>query len=287
MLNQSSSPSDSHIVELQDFLTANLLDFFRTIENEDKWMQAAKIVVNQIERCSQQSSSYLENKILFLAHRLKNNVSHISIRQFANDAISAALKLGIVKGEKKAPSPNAPRNLERKATKEIAQAINTGCLDASAAQRAANVLWKQKIESLKMEQQKSAIEKHPLKDVLSVLAHHSTPLAKEDIRNHFLRLQKKTTTTTSPKGKLFSLLEKAQAFSSVYIHKLLGDELFFLCRPIGFLDMKEEIVVIDVPSNAHLHLLSYRKLEILRALKKDPTFFKTKSLRFKVNGAFF
>lgn len=287
MSNQQLPPSpDLHIVEQQNFLTANLLDFFRIIDNENKWMQAVKIAVNQIERIHRRSSPIFENRVLSLAHRLKNNVSHLSIRQFANDAILSAAKIGLLKEEKNYAPGMGVKNLEKRATKEIANAITTGYSESSATQRAANTLYQQKTESERMEHQRRAINKHPLKDVLSVLVQQSTPLPKEDIRSHFLRLNKKPRSSSSP-NKLFSLLEKAQAFSALRIHQLLDDELFFLCRPIGFLDMKEEIILIEVPSNAHLHMLTYRKLEILRCLKKDPTFFNAKSLRFKINGSLF
>lgn len=83
---------------------------------------------------------------------------------------------------------------------------------------------------------------------------------------------------------MLSVLKKAQVFGANTIHDLLGDELFFLCRPIGFFDAKEEIVLVEVASHAHMNAMAFRKLEILRALKKDSAFIKANQVRFKISS---
>lgn len=284
-MSHQPSHTDSAIERHQDYLVANLLDFFRTIANENKWMNAAKIALNQIERTANAPIASLEKKYNFLASRLKNNISPQSIREFANECILSALKTGFLKEQKAAPLISPKKILVRKVQRDLFNAIGAGCSEPSAINRAANNLWQENLNQQRTEQRNKMIERHPLKDILTTLNTGQKPLAKEDIRNHLLKLKKSP--TPSGGGMLFSVLQKAQVFSSLRLHQLLGDELFFLCRPLGFLDLSDEIVIIEVPSNAHLHALTYRKLDILKALKKDPCFQKTKSLRFKVGGSLF
>jgi hypothetical protein len=285
-LSHQPSPSELVIKRHQDYLVANLLDFFRTIDNENKWMNAVKIALNQIERTRNAPVDKLEKKFSFLANRLKNNISPSSIRDFACECVLAAVKNGMLKAEQKSDPLVLPKkSLDKKVQRDLFQALGSGCSESSAINRAANNLWQEKLEHQRAEQRTKMIDHHPLKDTLSTLGTGQKPLAREDIRNHLLRLKK--TPSQKGGGMLFNVLKKAQSFSALRLHQLLGDELFFLCRPLGFLDQKDETVIVEVPSNAHMHALTYRKLEILRALKNDPCFEKTKTIRFKISGALF
>jgi hypothetical protein len=78
------------------------------------------------------------------------------------------------------------------------------------------------------------------------------------------------------------VLKKAQAFSMMRLHYLMGDELFFLCRPLGFLDRFENTILIEVPTSSHLNALVYKKFEILKALKADAIFKNAQNIRFVV-----
>lgn len=266
----------------ENYLTANLLDFFRNIDNENKWIEAAKIALNQIERAANVPAQSLEKRFIFFSSRLKNNISPVSIRAFAQQCVLIAHEKELLKEPQK--NEISSKNLERKLQKNLSSAINSGCSHASAINRAANNLFQEKLEQQRAQTRAKMIELHPLGATLSLLAGEQR-IAKEDIRNHLLKLNK----SVKNKGStpLFNVLKKAQSFSVVNLHNLLGDELFFLCRPLGFLDQKDETVVVEVPSNAHMHALAYRKLEILRALKNDPCFVKLKSIRFKISGALF
>lgn len=261
-----------------DYLVAILIDFFRDPRSEAQYLSAAKIALNQVARAKAQPVDNLEKRFLFFASRLKNNISPMSIRSFAKSCIDASDKsLG-------KPSPKileTPKQLKKKAYQEIALAIARGESQETALNRAAHQLVRFKKKQDAAERKVRMAEEHPLSETFSALNSHSSKMPKEDIRQHLLNLKRKTE-SGSDQGRLFGLLKKAQAFSAPRVHALLGDELFFLCKPLGFLDRADQILLVEVPTSAHLHALTYRKLEVLMALKKDDNFRAVKNIRFKV-----
>jgi phenylalanyl-tRNA synthetase alpha subunit len=272
----------------EDYLVASLLDFFRKPENETNYYQAAKIALNQVERMAHISSCNLEKRFLFFASRLKNNVCPATLRLFAQSCLLSAEKIKLIKNQAVSETTNlkSSANLRKKALKDIAQALSKGHSENAAVVRAANNLKSEQVTFKLSEQKAKKIQHHPLRDTLEVLNSHHKKLAQEDIRNKLLNLKNYTSKNNSSEGVLFTILKKAQAFSNTNLHSLLGDNLFHLCRPLGFLDKNDTTVVIEVPSSAHLHALTYKKLEILRALKRDPNFGRARFIKFQVKNSF-
>ncbi len=259
-----------------DYLVATLIDFFRDPSADAKYLDAAKIALNQVARASYVSVDNLERRFTFFASRLRNNITPQSIRFFAKECLESANKDSSVARESK--PVDQQRLLRKRAYKEIEGEMALGYSENSAANRVAFKLLREKKRLESQEKRAKLAETHPLKDTLSALNSCDKRMAKEDIRNHLLNLKRKGSTD----GKLFGLLAKAQAFSAPKMHALLGDELFFLCKPLGFIDKSDQTLLVEVPTSAHLHALTYRKLEVLLALRKDETFRHAKNIRFKV-----
>jgi hypothetical protein len=260
-----------------DYLVANLLDFFRKPSHENKFFEAAHIAVAHVSKISSdKEAQILSKRYLFFSSKLKNNLSSVSIRSFASDCLESAIKIGLLEDKSIEISTQA---LHKKAKLELSQSLASGHSEASAIHRAANVLLKAKRARDAKEKIKNLAMRHPLKEVLEISTMNDRPLAKEDIKNHLLKLK---TPSSEYQGVLYRLLERTQAFSTYRLHALLGDELFFLCRPLGFLDEPATILVVEVPTSAHLYALTYRKMEIIRLMKRDLTFRNVKMLRFKV-----
>ena len=269
----------------EDYLVACLLDFFRHIENESKWFHAAKVALNQVERMANVSSTNLDKSFVFFASKLKNNISPASLRFFAHECLSRAAKTKIIRE----PSVTTPMQvsqayLRKKARQNISKSLSGGHSESASVLRAANSLRAESSEKKSSERRAKKINNHPLRDTLEVLNTNERKLPKEDIRNHLINLKNFTNNNNKQQGVLFGVLKKAQAFSTANLHELLGDELFHLCRPLGFLDKNDTTVLIEVPSSAHLHALTYKKLNILRALKQDPSFIKARWIKFKVKS---
>jgi hypothetical protein len=272
----------------EDYLVASLLDFFRDSENEEKWAHAAKIALNQIERMAQVSSSNLNKRFLYFATHLKNNISPSTVRAFAQACFDYACKSQVLKSHTMQAKPLEsrinPAFLRRKAKEDLKRSFALGHSEPVALMRAAQSLRSEEINNKDALKRAQKISNHPLASALEILNTSHAKVAKEDIRNKLLNLKRFTNKFNSHEGKLFNILKKAQSFSLSHLHALLGDELFYRCRPLGFLDKNDLTIVIEVPSSAHLHELSYRKQDILRALKQDDHFRKARFIKFIIKN---
>lgn len=286
MYNEQFKDDQKDFLKRQEnYLVANLLDFFRNPENEDKWLKAAKMAISLFQR-SQISSPRLDKRVFFLANQLKNNISAASLRLFAEECLKSTHKIPRGQDFDQEGSKKKPINLQRKALKDIKVSLETGHSEQAALTRAAYSLAKEKRAEEQKERQQLLIKNHPLREIFEVHSNNKA-LPREDIRNKLLNLKNYTSHNNPGQGVLFGILKKAQAFSLYRIHNLLGDELFFLCRPLGFVDKNEQIIEVEVPSSAHMNALTYRKLEILKALKADPTFKRAQNIKLKVRSRSF
>lgn len=279
--------TQSGLAKQIDYLMARLLDLFRDPRNESRWPEAAKIAINQLARINNQKAQAFEKRFLFFSGKLKNNISPITLRAFAVECIDSAERTGFFAHLEKNTKVLSTKALEKKAQRDLSWSFSAGHSEGAALCRAANELFKEEKKKKALERLTKIAQSHPLRETFETLESQNQHMAKEDIRRHFLRLKRAPDEKNSGQGTLFGLLVRAQAFSSTTMHKLLGDELFFLCRPLGFVDQSSSTVLVEVPTSAHLHALAYRKLDIVRALKKDQAFAMVKNIKLKVTGSAF
>ncbi len=279
---------EEHISTTQpeDYLVAALIDYYRKPLVQRNYIHAAKVAQNILARNGTYQAGLLEKRFLFFASKLKDNVNPTTLRDFAEKCHASATKAGTC------PSPDEKQNLSARALKkrvkeDLSLALKLGHSEGAAITRAAYELVKKKREEMARTRLSESIRRHPLRETLEGLMVKAGRLAKEDIRNQFLHLKRPSFSQNNGEGVLYGLLAKAQAFSAARLHRLMGDELFFLCRPTGFLDQKGTTIVVEVPTSAHLHALTYRKLEILRALKTDNAFLLVNKIHFKVKSTTF
>ncbi len=266
----------------EDYLVASLIDYFREPKAARNFLHAAKLAHSVLTRDSAPKAAALDKRFLFLASKLKDNIAPSTLRDFAKSCFAAAKRDSDPVLSSTTPTK---RTLLKRAKEDLAQSLQSGYSEGAAINRAAYELIKKRKEEQAKQKLAKTIQIHPMRDTLLGLVTQNGRLANEDIRNQLLQLKRRRTDKNSGGGILFGLLERAQAFSVPRLHRLLGDELFFLCRPCGFLDQKGGTVVVEVPTNAHLHALTYRKLEILRALRSDSAFVNVSRLHFKVVAA--
>lgn len=271
--------------KLEDYLVASLLDFFRVIDNEDKWFLAGRIALNQLARISQRPPAHLEKRVIFFASKLKGNITPSSIRAFAGECVQLLHK--VEEAPKKDLNSMRTSDLKKKAMAHLSAHIKNGATENEALVRTAQTFALERKRQENLARVKNLATTHPLAQAFAALSSEKKPLPKEDIRSHLLQLPRKLAPSRQGEGVLFGLLKKASSFSAVNILELLGDDLFFLCRPAGFLDRQESILVVEVPSAAHLHALSFRKGEILNRMKQNPSFKNLKNLKMKVLGSRF
>ncbi|HXW53951.1 MAG TPA: DciA family protein [Myxococcota bacterium] len=274
--------NENAIPNVLEYLVANLLDFFRDPRTETRFLHAASIAENLVLRRANKINITVKKRFLFLAHQLNNNISPTSIRGFARACLEYVEKCHFTDNAAETSSAPSMRSLYKKAQAEVKGSLASGHSEAAAVHRAANELVKSQRVVDANTRLRSQAKNHPLKDTLLVLNVEKRPMAKEDIKNHLLKLKREVDRENPGSGVLYHLLKRAEAFSTTRLHHLLGDELFFLCRPLGYLDHQATTLIVEVPSSAHLHALTYRRLEILTALRKDTAFASVKNLKLKV-----
>lgn len=277
----SNVPTNSDDSRREDYLVALLIDYFRAPSCADNFSHAAKIALNLITRDSIFKADLLKKRYYFFASQLKGNITPTSLRNFAQACYSAAEKTGAWLPKKETRPTVSLRTITNTAKEEVKNSLKRGHSEGAAINRAAYELVKIRQENFVKSRQDQRIKSHPLSEMLSGLGADGR-IAREDVRNHFLRLKKSH--RKGQDGVLYQLLMKAKSFSAPVLHRLMGDELFFICRPTGFLDQRGYIVVVEVPTSAHLHAMTYRKLDLLRALKKDDNFGFAKAIHLKLQA---
>lgn len=78
------------------------------------------------------------------------------------------------------------------------------------------------------------------------------------------------------------LLRQAARFSERYLRPALGEELWAICLPVGFVDNRMTRVSVQVRSSALAHEVSMRKTELISRLRQVPGFEQIKDIRFLI-----
>jgi hypothetical protein len=118
----------------------------------------------------------------------------------------------------------------------------------------------------------------PLRAMLSLPASGVVRLPKNDVRAHLVRARSRE----GERGTLPDLLRRASRFSERTLRPVLGEELWGLCRPVGFADRHGRVITVQVDNAALAHEISMRKRELLSRLRAAPGFENARDVRFKV-----
>jgi hypothetical protein len=271
------SNNDNFHKEQIHYLKTKLIEHFRKNNSQNIVTDSFKIALNHLVLLSGKDTLSIEKTLLFYAHKLKNSNFLPAIQNFASETIALAQKYHFF--ESRISSKN--KNLKKVVSSTIKTLLSEGYSENSASNKAAFMMYKKQQQQNNKIREQIILKNHPLKENLSCLLSQKK-YPKEDIKQKLLNITSKPDTAKKGQGVLYGLLTKARAFSDSNIHILLGDELFFLCRPLGFLDKNDSLLLIEVNNSSSLYALTYRKLEIINLLKKDTTFSKVKNIRFEL-----
>lgn len=266
----------SKYLEEENSFVSLLLDFFR--KNKCRYDHSSQnIVMQYLFRSYGEKVSLLEKKIFSLGYSQLQIINPKNIRSFATDCLKLIMECEKI--NKNTKEDNA--NIKKIAQNNIKKAIQNGLAPNEAIKLAAKKLIDIKNQEEKIIKQNKMLSAHPLKESLLSLSINQKKIAKEDIRNHLLNLKKDSKNSVKGDGILYGLLIKARSFSIYHLHSLLGDELFFLCKPIGFLDKNETILQASVASSSHQTIAHFHKSDIINCLKKDEAFKNVREIKFK------
>lgn len=265
-------------------LKTNLIEYFRTKKNHSNWEMAHKIALNQIKRITTKDTEVIQQAFEYYAQKLKNNLTLASICSFANNCIKYSYTQGIFENEQSEFAISEQKSFKKIAFKSIESMIKKGVNPMYALNKTAKILYKKKIEDNTKKHKATILKAHPLSENIHMAKLITDKIPKEDVRNKLLSLGY---TSRSKEGEiLFNVLKKASAFCPHNLHKLLGDELFYLCKPVGFNDKNGNIVILEVNDNSALYALTYKKMDIINRLKNDINFKNLNNVRFKIKSEF-
>jgi hypothetical protein len=114
----------------------------------------------------------------------------------------------------------------------------------------------------------------PLRAVLDVPARGRVSLPKSDVRTHLAKAAHHTA--------LGVVLRQAARFAEDVVRPAIGEELWSLCRPVGFADKLETRILVEVGSALVAHEVQLRSLELVHRLRAVPSFAKVTSMKLVV-----
>lgn len=122
-------------------------------------------------------------------------------------------------------------------------------------------------------------EGDPLRSLFDLPPRGAVYLPAKDVRVHLARAVARDGGSSALPG----LLRRAARFTEKALRPLLGEELWGLCRPVGFADGRATRVLVEVRSSALAHEVSLRKQELIARLRRAPGFEGVRDVRFLVN----
>lgn len=129
-------------------------------------------------------------------------------------------------------------------------------------------------------------ERDPLRALLDLPASGPVYLPRRDVRVWLAsgqgRRGRQDREQVGQAAPLPGLLRQAARFAEASLRPALGDELWGLCRPVGFGDARATRVLVQVTSSALAHEVSLRKRELLARLQHVPGFEQVRDVRFLV-----
>ena len=114
----------------------------------------------------------------------------------------------------------------------------------------------------------------PLRAMLDVALHGRVALPKNDVRNKIA-----VAADATPLG---AVLRQAARFSEDLIRPAVGEELWSICRPVGFADKAETRVIVEVRSTTLAHETQLRSQELVHKLKKLAPFAQLTGIKLVV-----
>lgn len=228
-------------------------------------------------RLSNQKRDALRREVKLAARRYAELSESGALARFCREVSAAAYRL-LPKGRHARPLDDvleSSRELARAALlTEYARSHDDEDLVTRAVTRALRERRRHSQRTVRVD----VDDNDPLRELLDLPSRGNVRLPPHDIRLHL-------TNALSPKGErsaLPPLLRRAARFSEKALRPALGEELWGMCRPIGFADGRGRRVLVQVTSAAWAHEVSLRQKELLHRLRAVPGFEEVRDLRFVV-----
>jgi hypothetical protein len=142
--------------------------------------------------------------------------------------------------------------------------------DEDHVRRAVTMAWRHQARGHPHQTTLRLDDNDPLRSSLALPVKGAAVMDRREVRHHML--------TLAP------LLRQAGAFAPDALEDALGEELWALCRPVGFTDAKHTSLLVKVPSAAFANEVQMRTPELLARVQRVAGLQQVRSVRFVVGG---
>jgi hypothetical protein len=223
-----------------------------------------------------EKNAILRAQLSSLAQHMVMNPDAHTLRAFATEAIHVAQAMR--------PRPRHPGAALSAASlpKDDATLLRAALYAESAGARDDDDLVRRAVTRALRERRRSRRgfarvpldDDDPLRTVLGLPAEGALRLLRTDVRQH----------VAQSTGAVGDVLRDAALFLPATLRRALGEELWGLCRILGFADVRRTRVLIGVSSSSVAQEVAMRKPDLLARLRLVPGFERVRDVRFEVTG---
>lgn len=249
------------------------------------WSDAADMALVQVARpgrpgaqLTPQMRETLRQHFMLLTHDLSTPAESKPLMHFCQRAAEAALA--------RVPRPRHPGARLRDPSLSMQEMVKAALFaewsqavdDDDLVRRALTRALRERRKSRRHLRRLQLESQDPLRSLLGLPEGSAVFLPWRDLRLHLASARNRAGQDQALPG----LLRQAARFSERTLRPALGEELWAICLPVGFVDPRMTRVSVQVRSSALAHEVSMRRVELLARLRQVPGFEQVRDIRFLV-----
>lgn len=259
----------------------------RHLEGEERfsWERAVEIALVQLSRPGRPAApltpplkARLERQLHELARGLVDPTDPRQLEAFCRRAAEAAHRAGPKPRHPGAQLKDAAAGLGDMARAAVCAEYGNARDPDDLVRRAVTRALRERGRTRRHLARLHVDEDDPLRSLLELPERGPVYLPPRDLRVHLAAGRARDGKDSALPG----LLRQAARFSERNLRPALGEELWGLCRPVGFGDRRATRVLVQVTSSSLAHEVSMRKQELVARLRHVPGFEDVKDVRFLV-----
>ncbi|MFZ9886677.1 MAG: DciA family protein [Myxococcota bacterium] len=228
-------------------------------------------------RLGSEQRDLLRKELALLASRYAELADSTALARFCAEAAAAAWRR-VPRGRHTKPLEDAVGSTKDLARRALLTEYARSHDDVDLVQRALTRALRERRSHRQRTVRVDVEDRDVMRELLDLPSQGAVRLPPNDIRVHLAGAFDRD----GQRSALPAVLRKAARFSEKALRPVLGEELWGLCRPVGFADRHERVVIVQVPNAAAAHEVQLRKRELLHRLCAVPGHERVREVRFAV-----